>query len=45
VVVPEKSPTAGLVEVELPTIGVLPTLVSSLSLSEMMDYLVDDNVD
>ena len=41
----EQSLTAGLVEVELPTTGVLPTLVSSSSSSERLDYSGDDDVD
>ena len=41
----EQSPTAGLVEVELPTTGVLPTPISSSSLSEKVDYSGDDDVD
>ena len=43
--VPEQSPTAGLVKVELPTTRVLPTPISSSSLSEKLDYLGDDDVD
>jgi len=41
----EQSPTTRLVEVALPTTGVLPTPVSSLSLSERLDYSGDDDVD
>jgi len=41
----EQSPTAGLVGVELPTTGVLPTPVSFSSSSEKLDYLGDDDVD
>ena len=43
--VPEQSPTACLVEVELPTAGVLLTPVSSSSSSERLDYSGDDVVD
>ena len=42
--VSEQSPTNWLVEVELPTTGVLPTPVSSSS-SERLDYSWDDDVD
>jgi len=42
--VSEQSPTARLIEVELPTTEVLPTPVSP-SLSERLDYLGDDDVD
>ena len=43
--VPEQSPTIGLVGVELSTIEVLLTLVSSSSSSEKLDYSGDDDVD
>ena len=43
--VPEQSPTAGLIEVKLPTTKVLPTATSCSSSSEKLDYLGDDNVD
>ena len=43
--VPEQSPTIGLVGVELSTIRVLSTLVSSSSSSEKRDYSGDDDVD
>jgi len=39
--VPEQSLTTGLVGVELSTIGVLPTPVSTLSSSKKVDYDVD----
>ena len=42
--VPEQSPTARLVQVELPITGVLPTPVSSSSSYERLDYLGDDDV-
>jgi len=41
----EPSSVAGSVGVELLTAGVLPTLVSSLSSSEKLDYSGDDDVD
>ena len=43
--VPQQSPIAGLVDVELPSIGFLLTLVSFSSSSERSDYSGDDNVD
>ena len=43
--VPEQSPIIGLVGTELPNIGVHLTRVSSLSLSEKLDYSGDDDVD
>ena len=42
--VTEQSPTVGLIEVELPTIGVIPTPMSSSS-SERLDYSGNDDVD
>jgi len=41
----DQSPTAGHVEVKLPTTGVLPTPVPSSSSSERLDYSGDDDAD
>ena len=43
--VPKQSPTAGLVEVELPTTEILPTSMSSSSSSKKFVYSGDDDVD
>ena len=43
--VSERSPIAGLVGIKLHTIGVHPTLVSSSSSSEKLDYSGDDDTD
>jgi len=43
--VPEQSPTTGLIGAKLSATGVLPTLVSSSSSSEKLDYSGDDDDD